>query len=123
MKAVIAAAAALALSACTEGGMSSEDAAELARTRIAQAANVPPNAVQVTDLFVGEREADLMVCGLATIHPGPGAPAVLPMRFVVANDPARMVMLERAEEVGVPGGYDFAVEWESYCADDIARPA
>lgn len=121
MKAISAAAAAvLALSACADGGMSSEDASELARTRIGQAANVPPDAVEVTDLFVGGREADLLVCGLATVEPVPGAPGTLPMRFIVANDPARLVMLERAEEVGAAGGYDFAREWESYCVEDAA---
>lgn len=112
MKTIPAASAfALLLAACGENGLSSEDASELARTRAAAALNVPAQSLQISELFVGEREDDLHVCGI--IQGG----GITPRRFIVANDPARMVMFERAAEVGQEGAYDFSLEWHLTCID------
>lgn len=106
----------LLLAGCADEGLSSEDAATLARTRIAAAANVPADALQVDELFVGEREDDLHVCG--TVEGG----GIAPRRFIVANDPARVVMFERAGEIGQQGAYDFNLEWHLTCAPEAALP-
>lgn len=104
-----AAALALSLAACAEDGLSSEDASELARERVAAATGVATEALQVSELFVGERDADLYVCGV--VQGG----RIAPRRFIAANDPQRIVMFERASEIGQQGAYDFSLEWSLTC--------
>lgn len=122
----IAAAAAVALSACDSGGLSTADVQEAAKERVRENLGLTADSALFTETFVGQPVGgDTVICGTVSGKAADGS-VIVPRRFIAAADPGRWVKFEPVTNSALPSQPRKFVEWYGTCeprADGLTTTA
>ena len=107
--------AALALAACADNGMSTEEIRLAAIERARQELGVPADTPLEATVWTGEEyDGDVVVCGTISDQTA-GASNVVAQRFAASTEPFRWLIFEGAHEPMVISQPDKFPEWAIIC--------
>ncbi len=104
------------LAACSDDGLSTDEARDAARQRLAQELRLSPDATLLSEVFVGrEREGERVLCGRVGGTRADGS-RVGARRFIIALDESQWLAFEPTGAATQLTPVDMFPQWAELCA-------
>ena len=107
--------AAILITGCDPGGMSSTEIERAAIERAREKLELPSNAPLEATVWVGQPQDDGSITFCGTVSGRGGGPQVRPQRFAASAEPFRWLVFEDAHDRFISNQQDKFVEWSNLC--------